>query len=192
MSSSNEIGTFLKDEAGRLANGGLQWFHLLMQWLPEARERALQAASVASAARLHRDIVMLCVLYENGLRIRDLCQANTDDVRFDPALASFELHLTSAGRPERGDGSKRERNIAIGEKLAASIWDYHVNARPLLVTRGSDERALWIGDEGRRMDPVAFSSSVRMHYVAAGGKGNCDLVSLRRNYALLMSATIAA
>ncbi len=113
-----------------------------------------------------RDHAIVELFYSSGLRLAELCALNVDSV------GSRELRVT-------GKGSKT-RIVPVGSKALAALQRW-VRSRALIVK--DDERALFVGREGRRLSPRAVEDRVRAWARAAGLPGGLHPHRLRHSFA---------
>jgi integrase/recombinase XerC len=103
----------------------------------EAAQRLLDASKTESPS-LARDQAMFELLYSSGLRVGELVALDVGDGRLD--LAQGEVTVT-------GKGSKT-RTVPVGAKARAALADWLALRAQLA---GSAEKALFVGDRGRRI-----------------------------------------
>lgn len=113
-----------------------------------------------------RDHAIVELFYSSGLRLAELCALNVDSV------GSRELRVT-------GKGSKT-RIVPVGSKALAALQRW-VRERALIVK--DDERALFVGREGRRLSPRTVEYRVRAWARAAGLPGGLHPHRLRHSFA---------
>lgn len=87
-----------------------------------------------------RDKALLEVFYSTGIRLRELVGLDLDDVDFKNGL----IKVT-------GKGGK-ERIIPLGKKASSAVRDYLARRNELL-SQDSDNKALFLNREGRRLSP---------------------------------------
>lgn len=111
---------------------------LLRTGAEEAASAAAQSADSAAAALKVRDWAILEVLYGAGLRVAEVCSLDVQSVEEETGLLRV-----------RGKGN-RERMVPYGrpaQEALSAWWDHRSHlARP-------DERALFVGARGKRIDP---------------------------------------
>jgi len=87
-----------------------------------------------------RDKALLEVFYSTGIRLRELVGLDLDDVDFKNGL----IKVT-------GKGGK-ERIVPLGRKAASAVKDYLARRNELL-SQDSDNRALFLNRDGKRLSP---------------------------------------
>jgi integrase/recombinase XerD len=126
-------------------------------------ESILREAEPTSVPGL-RDRAMLETLYSTGLRRMEL-----------PALAVYDVDLTRRLVVVREGKGRKDRMIPIGERAAAWVEKYLLEARPQLLI--ADCESLFLTDYGEPMSPQYLSDRVRryMHFAGVNKPGACHL-----------------
>lgn len=112
-----------------------------------------------------RDRTILEVFYSTGLRRGEICNLNLTDVDFGRELVCVRL----------GKG-KKDRFVPIGKRALMWVEKYVVKSRPLLGAT-QDKDALFVGLQGRRVNPARLASHIHRIVLRSGvGKqGSCHL-----------------
>jgi integrase/recombinase XerC len=105
----------------------------------EAAQQLLEAAAAESPLAT-RDAAMFELLYSSGLRLGELVALDVDDGRLD--LNQGEVTVT-------GKGSKT-RTVPVGHKARNALRAWLAARRQIAA---HDERALFVGERGRRISP---------------------------------------
>ena len=147
---------------------------------PKAARPLPKALSVEAAQRLLdeqpqtpagvRDAAMFELLYSSGLRLGELVALNLDDGRLD--LAQGEVTVT-------GKGSKT-RTVPIGTKAREALRSW-INLRSQLAVPG--ERALFVGERGRRIAPTVVGVRLSTWARERGLKEHVHPHMLRHSFA---------
>jgi integrase/recombinase XerD len=126
-------------------------------------EAILREAEPTNAQGL-RDRAMLETLYSTGLRRMEL-----------PGLAVYDVDLTRRLVVVREGKGRRDRVVPIGERAAAWVEKYVLEARPQLLV--AECEALFLTDYGEPMSPEYLSGQVRryMHFAGVHKPGACHL-----------------
>ncbi|MDO4259630.1 MAG: tyrosine recombinase XerC [Actinomycetaceae bacterium] len=103
-----------------------------------------------------RNWAMLEVLYSAAIRVSEL--ANLDTTSLDPATATLRIH---------GKGNK-ERIVPLGDPALDALHQWLGAPRGALAQAG--EKALFVGDKGRRIDPRIIRTIVHRSCTQAGIK----------------------
>ena len=136
--------------------------------LPKTVEKdALNAAldQPAGDGFAARDHAIVELFYSSGLRLAELCALNVDQV-------DREVRVI-------GKGSKT-RIVPVGSKALASIRHW-LRERALIVK--DDERALFVGRDGKRISPRTVQARVRAWARAVGLPGGLHPHRLRHSFA---------
>ncbi len=107
-----------------------------------AVERLLHAPDTATPLGL-RDRALLELLYATGARISELVRLDVDDVVGSDGELVAVLRLT-------GKGGK-QREVPVGSHARTALQAYLVRARPGLLGRSADPRALFRNSRGGRL-----------------------------------------
>jgi integrase/recombinase XerD len=117
-------------------------------------EAILHEAEPGSAAGL-RDRAMLEVLYATGLRRMEL-----------PALARYDVDLNRRLVFVREGKGRRDRVVPLGERAAAWLEKYLLDARPQLLA--AETEALFVSDYGEAITPEYLADKVKRYMQFAG------------------------
>ena len=140
-------------------------------------ERVLSGADTSTALGL-RDRALMEVLYATGMRRMEVARLEMGDI--------------DAGRGEVGgvvlirEGKgRKDRLIPMGERAMHWVRQYLEQARPQLAWN-ADDATLFLGNEGRALNPMWLSTLVARRVDAAelGKRGGCHL--FRHTMATLM------
>jgi integrase/recombinase XerD len=120
--------------------------------IPTRRDmRRLLAEPDTSTATGLRDRAVFEVLYSSGIRVSELSRLNIDDVDLCGGFV----------RVLRGKGGKG-RVVPLGHRAGAAVRDYLRCARnPPRVGRDRNGAPLFLGSQGRRVQPPAIERAVR-------------------------------
>jgi len=112
-----------------------------------------------------RDRAILEVFYSTGIRRSEICNLNLTDVDFGRELVCIRL----------GKG-KKDRFVPIGKRALMWVERYVAKARPLLGAT-QDKDSLFVGRQGKRMNPARLASHVHRLVLRSGigKKGSCHL-----------------
>ena len=108
----------------------------------EEVERLLAQPDASTAAGL-RDKAMIELLYSTGLRVTELCNLRSGDLRVDSGC------LRCVGK---GD---KERLVPVGRRAVGVVERYLEESRPKLLRKGSSPY-LFISNRGRRVNRHVF------------------------------------
>lgn len=116
-----------------------------------------------------RDKAMLELLYATGIRVSELISLNLTDI-------NLEMGFVKCNK------GARERMIPIGSMAIAAIVEYLSKSRGLLIQR-SDEKALFVNVNGRRLTRQGFWKIIKQYKNQA--KINKDITphTLRHSFA---------
>lgn len=132
--------------------------HRLPAVLDRAEVESLLKAPDTSQPLGARDRAILELLYASGARVSELCGLDRNDLDLD-------------GRRARVLGKRgKERTILFGRPAADALADYLHSARPKLVqanVKATEEDALFLSKNGRRIQPGAVRSMVRKYVLQA-------------------------
>jgi len=115
-----------------------------------------------------RDLTMMELMYSSGLRLAELVDLDLDG-----------LKLNSATVRVIGKGSK-EREIPVGRKAIASLREW-LKIRPTIAK--PDERALFVGKQGKRLTPRAVQKRIKEQGLKQGLLANVHPHRLRHSFA---------
>ncbi|MDO5505076.1 MAG: site-specific tyrosine recombinase XerC [Pseudoxanthomonas suwonensis] len=117
-------------------------------------EAILHEAEPATPAGL-RDRAMLELLYATGLRRMEV-----------PALARYDVDLNRRLVFVREGKGRKDRVVPMGERAAAWLDKYLVEARPQLLAADTD--ALFVTDYGEPISPAWLAEKVKRYMAFAG------------------------
>jgi integrase/recombinase XerD len=117
-------------------------------------EAILREAEPASAPGL-RDRAMLELLYATGLRRMEV-----------PHLALYDVDLSRRLVFVREGKGRKDRVVPLGERAAAWVTKYLIEARPALMAADTD--ALFISDYGEAITPEYLADKVKRYMAFAG------------------------
>lgn len=116
--------------------------------LDQADAAAMLAAAIAAAESepgpvAVRDVALLEVLYATGVRVAELCGLELRDIDRDRRA----LRVLGKGR--------KERTVPVGVPALRALDRWLTEGRPVLLQSGSGpvETAVFLGEQGRRIDP---------------------------------------
>src|SRR5262249_55566630 len=89
-----------------------------------------------------RDLAILAILLDTGLRGADLCALTLDAVR-DEACTTLLVQDAKAGR---------EREVPLGPAAAKALWLYLYDPRSRPQQNHTTERALFVMEDGQPLD----------------------------------------
>ncbi|MCP4124616.1 MAG: tyrosine-type recombinase/integrase [Bacteroidetes bacterium] len=115
-----------------------------------------------------RDRAMIETLYSSGVRVSELLYLNVSDVDLKNETALVN-----------GKGNQ-QRMVPIGKTALRYLRSYIVAIRPFLM-QNSDEKALFLNRDGRRMTYERFLHAVRTYTKAAGLDVNVTPHTFRRS-----------
>jgi integrase/recombinase XerC len=101
---------------------------------------ALTARAATDEPGPIRDLAVIELLYASGIRVSELVGLDQGDVDLDRLTAMVT-----------GKGNK-QRVVPFGTPAATSIADYLARSRPSLVASQPNEKALFVGARGTRMN----------------------------------------
>lgn len=140
-----------------------------LQPIPTEAEVAKLLKQPDTAATLGlRDRALLEVAYSTGLRLEELSRLNVGD----PDLKEGRVRVL-------GKGSK-ERVTPLGGKAVCWLEKYIRHGRTKLLGANPDEPALWLGEQGRRLNPLLIERLVRSYAILAGIRTHVTPHALRR------------
>jgi integrase/recombinase XerD len=102
-----------------------------------------------------RDRAMLELLYATGLRRMEV-----------PALARYDVDLNRRLVFVREGKGRRDRVVPLGERAAAWLEKYLIDARPQLLAAETD--ALFVSDYGEAITPAWLADKVKRYMAFAG------------------------
>jgi integrase/recombinase XerC len=120
-----------------------------------------------------RDLAILELFYSTGIRLSELSGMNLDD-----------LDLLSDQVKVRGKGRK-ERIVPVGSRAVLALRRYLQHREQLAGKRGSDRRAVFLSQRGKRLAPRGIQRIVHRMFDAIGGDG-LQVHSLRHTFATHM------
>lgn len=116
----------------------------------------------------YRDKAMLELLYATGIRVSELIGLNLDDVN----LSMGFVHCAST----------RERVIPLGSVAERAIAEYMNKARRMMV-KNTDEPALFVNCNGRRLTRQGFWKIIKKYKAQAGITKELTPHTLRHSFA---------
>ena len=116
-----------------------------------------------------RDKAMLELLYATGIRVSELISLDVVDINLGMSFVSCNK-------------GARERSVPVGSMAIAAVTEYLSKARKLLIQR-SDEKALFVNVNGRRLTRQGFWKIIKQYKNLA--KINKDITphTLRHSFA---------
>lgn len=136
----------------------------------ESAQRLLEGGSRTDAPAAARDRAMFELLYSSGLRLGELIALDFDDGRLD--LRQGEVTVT-------GKGSKT-RSVPVGGKARKALREW-LAVRASLARPG--ERALFVGNRGRRIAPATVAARLQAWARASGVGQHVHPHMLRHSFA---------
>ncbi|MGA1825013.1 MAG: tyrosine-type recombinase/integrase [bacterium] len=103
-----------------------------------------------------RDRAIMETFYSSGVRLEELVRMNVPDVDMKRGVVKVV-----------GKGSK-ERVTPVGKHAVSWIEKYLAKVRPQFLKERQDEKALWLGEKGKRINPLIVERSVRKYAQEAG------------------------
>jgi integrase/recombinase XerD len=125
-----------------------------------------------------RDRVVLELLYSTGLRLRELCSLDVEDVDLADGFV----------RVRHGKGD-RERVTPLGTLAGELVQSYLAEVRPKLLAARKDsfaEQALILSQYGERLGPGGIAKLISRHVAAVGLKVHVTPHSFRHTCATHM------
>ena len=115
-----------------------------------------------------RDKAMLEVLYASGIRVSELVNLNMSDVNMDMGF----LHCRTG----------KERIVPLGSIALNALKNYISNVREYMI-KESDEKALFVNVNGKRITRQGFWKIVKSYAAAANIKKDITPHTLRHSFA---------
>jgi integrase/recombinase XerD len=140
--------------------------HLPRHILSVQEVEAILAEADAKTPQTLRDRALLETLYSTGLRRMEL-----------PGLKIYDVDLTRRLVNVREGKGGRDRVIPIGQRAAAWVEKYLLEARPQLMV--ADHEYLFVNDYGEPANPVFVASKVKRYMLFASIEkktGSCHLL----------------
>ena len=103
-----------------------------------------------------RDRAIMEMFYSSGVRLEELIRMNVHDV--DMKRGSVRVF---------GKGRK-ERVTPVGKQAVVWIGKYLIKIRPQFLKERQDEQALWLGQMGKRINPLIVERTVHRYAKKAG------------------------
>ena len=122
-----------------------------------------------------RDKTMLEVFYSTGIRLSELCSLTVHDVDVDAGYV----------RVNAGKGNKY-RMVPMGRKAGRYVREYLRHVRGRFTGRCRDERALFVGQRGRKIHFLIVERLIRAYAQAAGIRRRVTPHALRHTCATHM------
>ena len=141
---------------------------------PSEMRRLLNAPDTSTPLGI-RDKTMLELFYSTGIRLSELCSLTVYDV--DPVAGYVRVNS--------GKGSK-DRVVPMGRKASDYIKDYLRNVRGGFTRKRRDERALFVGQKGRKIHFLIVERLVREYARSVGIRKRVTPHALRHTCATHM------
>jgi integrase/recombinase XerD len=116
-----------------------------------------------------RDKAMLELLYATGIRVSELIQLNLSDLNVEMGFIKCKK-------------GSRERMIPIGSIAIASLKEYMIKSRPMLIQR-ADEKALFVNINGGRLTRQGFWKIIKQYKNQAKISKDITPHTLRHSFA---------
>lgn len=134
-------------------------------------EQLLEAPADGHSPKSLRDITLLNVLYETGMRVTEVVSIQLDDVMLDRSV------LSSPTR--QGDA----REIPLEDSTVALLRDYLANGRPQLA-RDTHERALFLNHRGEKLTRQGLWLIIKGYARQVGLSAEVTPHTLRHSFAV--------
>ena len=134
-------------------------------------ERLLDAPAGNRSPKNLRDMTLLNVLYETGMRVTEVVSIQLEDVNLDRSM------LSSPTR--QGDA----REIPIGETTQTLLAEYLAEGRPLLA-KDNQERALFLNHRGEKLTRQGLWLIIKGYARQAGLNTEVTPHTLRHSFAV--------
>jgi len=138
---------------------------------PHEVERLLAAPLGSNSAKNLRDVTLLNVLYETGMRVTEVVSLQLEDVDLTGSVLSSPTRQGEA------------RRIPIGEATQTMLADYLDESRPQL-TRDSHERALFLNHRGEKLTRQGLWLIIKGYARQAGLNTEVTPHTLRHSFAV--------
>lgn len=138
---------------------------------PSEVERLMAAPLGGSSSKNLRDLSLLNVLYETGMRVTEVVSLRVEDVDMEQATISSPTR--------HGDA----REIPIAEETQAMLADYLAESRPQLV-RDPNERALFLNHRGEKLTRQGLWLIIKGYARQAGLNTEVTPHTLRHSFAV--------
>lgn len=137
----------------------------------EEVDRLLHAPAGGASAKNLRDLTLLNVLYETGMRVTEVVSIQLEDVALDRSL------LSSPTR--QGDA----REIPLEESTKTLLREYLAEGRPLLA-KNNQERALFLNHRGEKLTRQGLWLIIKGYAKQAGLNTEVTPHTLRHSFAV--------
>ena len=134
-------------------------------------ERLLEAPAGGDTPKNLRDITLLKVLYETGMRVTEVVSIQLEDVDLD--------HATLSSPTRQGDA----REIPLEEETQALLVKYLAQGRPQLV-KDQSERALFLNHRGEKLTRQGLWLIIKGYARQAGLNTEVTPHTLRHSFAV--------
>ena len=151
---------------------------------PRVERKELEYLSIKDIDRLlespgdslkgRRDRAILEVLYATGIKVRELIDANLEDVNFRMGF------ITCYGE------SRRTRIIPMGRPARAALEDYVYEVRDQLLGENKEETALFVNYYGKRLTRQGLWKVLKEYGEKSGIKQKLTPNTLRNSFAVHM------
>jgi len=138
---------------------------------PSEVERLLEAPAGGDSAKNLRDLSLLNVLYETGMRVTEVVSLQLEDVDLERATLSSPTRQGEA------------RAIPIAETTLALLSDYLAHGRPQL-TGTPTERALFLNHRGEKLTRQGLWLIIKGYARQAGLNTDVTPHTLRHSFAV--------
>jgi integrase/recombinase XerD len=134
-------------------------------------ERLLHAPEGGASAKNLRDLTLLNVLYETGMRVTEVVSIQLEDVALDRSTLSSPTRQGEA------------REIPLEESTKRLLSEYLAEGRPQLA-KGSQERALFLNHRGEKLTRQGLWLIIKGYAKQAGLNTEVTPHTLRHSFAV--------